>query len=111
MMSEAGERREYERRRVSDRVIEQVGFLRADISLMSTKVDRLDERTARIEKALFYGNGHEPLTTQIAIVRQSVEDTEKRASRAGATYGTLASSIVAAIAGAIWYVLQSPIRK
>lgn len=91
-------------------MLDQLGFLRADMSRVEGKIDRVDSRVAAVEstvqRALYTGEGDRfGLVAEFAVMRQQLNDlrgeTERRSSRNGAAYGSIAGAFVA---GAIAYL-------
>lgn len=98
-----------ERRHDMSAVVDSIGFLRADIALGNGKLDRLDERTQRIEKALFFGGDREAgLITEVAVQREQIRgikhSAERGGARAGATWGTVGGTAITAVLAFLYWL-------
>ena len=70
-----------------------------DFSDLFRAVERIDGRTERLERVMFYGNGEPPVLSRLATLEQRTARVESAAPRAGlwAGFGTALGAALGAL--------------
>lgn len=89
---------------------------RVDSASLMRAIDRIDKRTERMEKRLFFGNGGESIEKQITrldtqVVHNATEIgtlrkvAEHAGGRSGAQWGAVISTAIVTAATAFWAIV------